>query len=318
MSGITTGSASIDRRARWRRLRLLRRSPFPATMATLLVVIGLTALIGPFFVAADAEQQTLALRFAQPFTLDNGAAFVLGGDALGRPILLQLIMGARTSLTIAVVAVAIAGIVGYAIGMISGYVGGWFDAVLMRLADIIHTVPSLLLALAILYVLEPSIWNLILVLVITRIPMYMRVARARTLEVREGVFVEAARAIGARASRIVVRDIRPLVTPTILTVAMLEVATVILTAAGLSFLGIGLQRPDVDWGMMVADGRGYLRVAWWVTVFPGIAIVLTALAANTLSNWLRAVDDPTQSHAFAAPLPAELDEVRAETRSVGA
>jgi peptide/nickel transport system permease protein len=237
--------------------------------------------------------------------MDNGIAFVLGADALGRPMLLQLIMGARTSLMIAVAAVTIAGIIGYSIGMLSGYVGGWVDAALMRIADIIHTVPSLLLALAILYVLQPSVTNLIMVLVFTRTPMYMRVARARTLEVREGVFVEAARAIGSRQTRIILKDIRPLVTPTILTVAMLEIATVILTAAGLSFLGIGLQRPDVDWGMMVADGRGYLSVAWWVTVFPGIAVVLTALAANTISNWLRAIEDPTQSHLFAKPLAPE-------------
>ncbi|HWM34144.1 MAG TPA: ABC transporter permease [Pseudolysinimonas sp.] len=291
--------------ARWRRLRLLRRSPFTATMAIVLAIIALTALVVPPFIADAAEQQNLALRFVEPFSLDHGIAYLLGADALGRPMLLQLVMGARTSLMIAVSAVVLAGLIGYAIGMFSAYVGGWVDAALMRIADIIHTVPSLLLALAILYVLQPSVTNLILVLVFTRTPMYMRVARARTLEVREGVFVEAARAIGSRRSRIILHDIRPLVTPTILTVAMLEIATVILTAAGLSFLGIGLQRPDVDWGMMVADGRGYLSSAWWVTVFPGVAVVITALAANVLSNWLRAIEDPTQSHLFAKPLPAE-------------
>jgi peptide/nickel transport system permease protein len=150
----------------------------------------------------------------------------------------------------------------------------------------------------VLFVLQPSIFNLIIVLGITRVPVYLRTSRAQTLEVRERVFVEVARAAGASDWRIMTRDIAPLVFPTIRTLAMLEVATVILASASLTFLGIGLQRPDVDWGMMVSDGRAYLKTAWFVTLFPGVIIVLTALAANIFSNWLRAVEDPTQSTLF--------------------
>jgi peptide/nickel transport system permease protein len=153
----------------------------------------------------------------------------------------------------------------------------------------------------VLYVLQPSITNLVLVLAVTRIPVYLRTARAQTLELRERVFVESSRSIGASSWRIMAKDITPMVTPTMRTLAMLEVANVILAAASLSFLGIGLQRPDVDWGMMVSDGRSYLNVAWWVTVFPGLTIVATALAASLLSNWLRAIEDPMQRGFFVKP-----------------
>uniref|UniRef100_Q11AV1 Binding-protein-dependent transport systems inner membrane component n=1 Tax=Chelativorans sp. (strain BNC1) TaxID=266779 RepID=Q11AV1_CHESB len=277
-------------------------SPLSIASLVWLLFVTFVAVIGPIFVAEQANHQDLLLRFYPPFTLDEGVSYVLGGDSLGRPILLQLIVGARTSLIIAAFVVGMSALLGYAIGLYSGYFGGWIDNILLRLADILHTVPSMLLALVVLFVLDPSITNLIVVLGITRIPVYLRTARAQTLEVRERVFIEVARAAGASHWRIMTRDVAPMVFPTIRTLAMLEVATVILQAASLTFLGIGLQRPDVDWGMMVADGREYLRSAWFVTVFPGIIIVLTALAANLFSNWLRAVEDPAQSiHFFSKP-----------------
>jgi peptide/nickel transport system permease protein len=206
----------------------------------------------------------------------------------------------RTSLLVAAIVVAASAIIGGAIGLISGYVGGWVDTAIMRIGDVIVTLPSLLIALAVLFVLSPSMLNLIIVLTITRIPVYMRTARAQTLAVREQVFVEASRALGARSGRIVFHDVQPLIVPTILTLAMLELAGVMLSAAGLSFLGVGLQRPSVDLGTMVSDGRSYLAVAWWATVFPGIAIAIAALAANIVSNWLRAVSNPMTSGALAA------------------
>jgi peptide/nickel transport system permease protein len=275
-------------------VRLLAGSPTAVAALAWLVVLALVAAVVPLFVTEAANHQDLTLRFAEPFTVENGFAFVLGADSLGRPMLLQLVVGARTSLLVAALTVAASALLGSAIGVVSGYFGGWADNVLMRIADILHTVPSLLLALAVLYVLEPSITNLVLVLAITRLPVYLRTARAQTLELRERVFVESARSLGSTHRRIMAVDIAPLVTPTVRTLAMLEVANVILAAASLSFLGIGLQRPDVDWGMMVADGRSYLASAWWVTVLPGVAVLATALAASILSNWLRAVEDPAQ------------------------
>lgn len=291
----------VARRAYTADLKLLIGSTSALVSLIWLLALVLVAAVLPIFITDAANHQDLALRFMPPFTFDNGFAFVLGADSLGRPILLQLIVGARTSLLVAACTVALSAVVGTVIGIVSGYFGGWADTILMRLADILHTVPSLLLALAVLYVLQPSITNLVLVLAVTRIPVYLRTARAQTLELRERVFVESSRCIGASNWRIMGKDITPMVTPTMRTLAMLEVANVILAAASLSFLGIGLQRPDVDWGMMVSDGRSYLNAAWWVTVFPGLTIVATALAASLLSNWLRAIEDPTQRGFFVKP-----------------
>jgi peptide/nickel transport system permease protein len=299
-----TGRAAEAGTARWRDApgwRMFLGSPLTVAAVVWLAVILVVAIVGPPFVADQANQQALSLRFYPPFSLGKGLAYALGADSLGRPILLQLVMGARTSLLVAGFAVSISATLGTSIGVIAGYFGGWLDVVLLRIADVVHTVPSLLLALVVLFVLQPSLLNLILVLGVTRIPVYLRTARAQTLELRERTFVEVAHSLGASHWRIVTRDIAPLVIPTIRTLAVLEIATVILSAASLTFLGIGLQRPDVDWGMMVADGRAYLRSAWFVSVFPGLIIVLTALAASIVSNWLRAVEDPAHATLFLRP-----------------
>jgi peptide/nickel transport system permease protein len=283
-------------------------SPMVVAAALWMALIILIAIFGPALVAERANQQDLSLRFFQPFQLQNGIEFVLGADSLGRPILLQLMMGAQTSMIIAVFAVGGSSILGYAIGVVSGYFGGWVDNALLRIADILHTVPSILLALVVLFILQPSVTNVIIVLGITRIPVYLRTARAQTVEIKERTFVEVARSMGASHWRIMTREIAPLVFPTIRTLAVLEVAMVILAAASLTFLGIGLQRPDVDWGMMVADGKAYLKTAWFVAVFPGVVIVLTALSASIISNWLRAVEDPTQNILFARKPKAKREQ----------
>ncbi|MDI6024698.1 ABC transporter permease [Corticibacterium sp. UT-5YL-CI-8] len=287
------------------RLGLLLRSPVALLSALVLVFLLLVAVIGAPLLQDLANTQNLRLRFFHPFSLERGWAYVLGADALGRPMLAQLIVGARTSFLVAGATVALAATIGTTLGMVSGYIGGVMDAALMRISDIIVTVPSLLLALSVLFVLEPSIVNLILVLAVARLPIYLRVSRAQTLEIRERVFVEASRALGKGAGSIIWRDIRPLVVPTVMTVAMLEIASVMLAAAGLSFLGVGLQRPDVDWGTIVSEGREYLTRAWWATVFPGLAILITALAANLLSNWMRASGDPLQAAVMGATASRE-------------
>lgn len=280
------------------RWQMLFASPMTVAAACWLTFMVLIAIFGPMLVGDMANRQALLLRFAPPFQLENGWVYFLGADSLGRPILLQLVMGAQTSMLIAVLSVGSSALIGSSLGVISGYFGGWIDNILLRIADIVHTVPSILLALVVLFILEPSITNLIIVLGITRIPVYLRTARAQTAEVRQRVFVEVAQAMGASDWRIMTREIAPVVMPTIRTLAMLEVAAVILAAASLTFLGIGLQRPDVDWGMLVADGQAYLETAWFVAVFPGVVIVLTALSACLMSNWMRAVEDPSQNILF--------------------
>jgi peptide/nickel transport system permease protein len=282
-------------RQRHPKFALLLRSPLPLVASIVLALLLLVAVVGAPLASTAAARQDLGARFLRPFHLSHGWEFVLGSDSLGRSMLLQLLVGARTTFVVAGCAVGLSALVGVTIGMISGYRGGWVDASLMRISDVIVTVPSLLLALAVLFVLTPSITNLVLVLAISRLPVYLRLARAQTLEIRQRVFIEASHALGATGPRIVWRDIRPLVIPTVLTVGMLEVANVMLAAAGLSFLGVGLQRPNIDWGTMVSEGRQYLSEAWWVTVLPGAAILISALAANLISNWLRAAGDPLQS-----------------------
>lgn len=286
----------FERSERW---QMFTASPMVIASTIWLAIIVLVALVGPPLVAEKANLQDLSLRFFPPFQLRQGIEFILGADSLGRPLLLQLVLGARTSMIIALFAVGGSSLIGYAIGLVAGYFGGWVDNALLRIADILHTVPSILLALVVLFILQPSILNVIIVLGITRIPVYLRTARAQTVEIKERTFVEVARSMGASHWRIMTREIAPLVFPTIRTLAVLEVAMVILAAASLTFLGIGLQRPDVDWGMMVADGKAYLKTAWFVAIFPGFVIVLTALSASILSNWLRAVEDPTQNILFA-------------------
>jgi peptide/nickel transport system permease protein len=181
-------------------------------------------------------------------------------------------------------------------GAILGLVAGFYDRVIgtliMRVADLVMSFPSLLLAVIVLFVMEPRAANIVIVLAITRTPVFIRVTRAEVLEVRERLFVESARAAGATDLRIMLLHILPVVAPTVLTVATLDFANVMLAESSLSFLGIGIQPPDFTWGLMVATGRNFLTSAWWLAVFPGLAILLTALATNLLSNWLRIATNP--------------------------
>ena len=171
----------------------------------------------------------------------------------------------------------------------------------MRLNDVLHAIPSLLLALAVLYVLQPSVRNLVLVLAFTRIPVYLRTTRAEVLEIRERMFVAAARVMGAGSLRIALRHVAPIVLPTLITVATLDFAFVMLAESALSFLGIGIQPPEITWGLMVAQGRNYLSVAWWLAFWPGLAIMLMTMALNLLSSWVRIATDPMQRWRLEVP-----------------
>ncbi|RZA11174.1 MAG: ABC transporter permease [Proteobacteria bacterium] len=238
--------------------------------------------------------QNLRGRNSPPFDLARGWAFVLGGDSLGRPMLARLIVAARSTMMVAAGAVVTALAIGALLGLVAGYMGKNTSQVIMRLADVIMSFPSLLIAVVVLYVLGPSIPNMILVLAITRIPIYLRTTRAEVLEVRERMFVQAATVMGASHARIILRHILPVVAPTLVTIATLDFAFVMLAESSLSFLGIGVQPPDITWGLMVAQGRPYLNTAWWLAFWPGLMIVITALSLNLLSNWMRIALDPAQ------------------------
>lgn len=288
-----TGAAAARHRARgW--LSLLRGDRLALAACIVLVVMVACAAFGPMLLGPEASRVNLRLRNAPPFTLEQGWLYLLGADALGRSILARIIVACRTTLLIAGAAVACAMVTGAVLGLIAGYLGGWLGALIMRGADIVMSFPSLLLAVIVLYVLQPAVANLVLVLAITRIPVYLRTTRAEVLEVRERMFVQAAKVMGASDARIVARHVLPVVAPTLVTLVPLDFALVMLAESALSFLGIGIQPPAFTWGLMVAQGRNYLGSAWWLAFWPGLAIVLTALSLNLLANWLRLVTDPAQ------------------------
>ena len=275
-------------------LSMLWRDKLAFISALVLIFIVLCALLGPALLGDLANSQNLRGRNSPPFDLARGWAFVLGGDSLGRPMLARLIVAARSTMLVASGAVLVSLAVGATLGLVAGYMGKTTSQVIMRLADVIMSFPSLLIAVVVLYVLGPSIPNMILVLAITRIPIYLRTTRAEVLEVRERMFVQAAVVMGASHGRIILRHVLPVVAPTLVTIATLDFAFVMLAESSLSFLGIGIQPPDITWGLMVSQGRPYLTTAWWLALWPGVCIVITTLSLNLLSNWMRIALDPAQ------------------------
>ena len=275
-------------------MRLLSRDKFAFCAAIFLLLVILCAFLGPTLLEDVATRQNLRGRNAPPFDFSQAWTMWLGGDALGRPLLARIIVAARNTMMVAAGAVVCSMVIGTILGLIAGYSSKTASQIIMRLADVIMSFPSLLLAVIVLYMLAPSVGNLIVVLAITRIPVYLRTSRAEVLEVRERMFVQAARVMGASTKRIVFRHILPVVFPTLVTIATLDFAFVMLAESSLSFLGIGIQPPEITWGLMVSQGRPYLTTAWWLSFWPGLAIILTTLSLNLLSNWMRTALDPVQ------------------------
>lgn len=274
--------------------RLLWRDKVATVAVLFLLIIICCALFGPMMLEDIATKQNLRGRNAPPFDFSKDWTLWLGGDALGRPLLARMIVAASNTMLVAAGAVFCSLLIGSTLGLIAGYTSKLVSQIIMRLADVIMSFPSLLLAVIVLYMLPASVGNLIIVLAITRIPVYLRTARAEVLEIRERMFVQAAQVMGASTPRIVFRHILPLVFPTLITIATLDFAFVMLAESSLSFLGIGIQPPEITWGLMVAQGRPYLTTAWWLSFWPGLAIILTTLSLNLLSNWMRVALDPQQ------------------------
>ncbi len=275
-------------------LRMLWRDKLACIAAAFLLLVICCALFGPMMLEDLATKQNLRGRNAPPFDFSKNWTFWLGGDALGRPLLARIIVAAGNTMMVAAGAVFCSLLIGTTLGMIAGYTSKLTSQIILRLADVIMSFPSLLLAVIVLYMLPASVGNLVIVLAITRIPVYLRTARAEVLEIRERMFVQAARVMGASTPRIIFRHILPLVFPTLITIATLDFAFVMLAESSLSFLGIGIQPPEITWGLMVAQGRSYLTSAWWLSFWPGLAIIFTTLSLNLLSNWMRVALDPQQ------------------------
>lgn len=273
---------------------MLLRDKFATVAAVLLSVVILITIFGPTLMGELATKQNLMFMNKPPFDPANGWAYILGSDSLGRSMLARLVVATQTTLLVAVPAVLVALIIGSLWGVWAGYHRGRRENISMRIADIIMSFPSLLLAVVVLFVFSPSAANIVLILAITRIPIYMRTARAESAELQSRTFVDAARTFGTKPNSIILRHVIPVVTPTLLTLATLEFCFVMLAESSLSFLGIGIQPPDVSWGLMVAQGRQYLQTAWWLSILPGLAIVITAVAANVLAAWMRIATDPAQ------------------------
>jgi peptide/nickel transport system permease protein len=258
----------------------------------LLLLVVLMALLAPAIAGYNPVQQNLALRLRPPGAAANGHVFVLGTDTLGRDIWARIVYGSRVSLSVAAIAVSVSLLVGTMVGVVAGFYRGAVGAVLMRLVDVVLSVPFLLLAVATVAVVGPSFTNLIFALGLTRWPRYARVGYAQTLATRELEFVQAARVLGASGPHLLIRHLLPNVLPALAVVATLEVGLVIIFEASLSFLGLGVQPPQPSWGGMLSDGRNYLADAWWLATFPGLAISLTVLGADLTGDWVRDLLDP--------------------------
>ncbi len=301
MSGRTTEGASSAnprgtgfRRELRRAARVMVAARWPVFAAVFLLVASIAAALGPALAPFDPNRQNLLLRLADPMASGpEGSVFWLGSDALGRDVLSRLLYGARVSLTVGFAAITVGGGIGIVAGLLSGYFGGWVDDAIMRLGDIQLAFPFILLAIMFLVVLGAGVWNLILVLGVGQWVTYARIVRADTLSLREKEFVEAARAMGDSTPSIIFRTILPNILAPLTVIASFNVASVILSEAALSFLGLGVPPEVPTWGSMLAESRDTLVAnKWWLAVFPGVAIMLTVLSFNILGDWLRDFLDP--------------------------
>lgn len=273
-------------------VRVLRTDLLAALGVALILLVVVLAVFGPLIAPYPAEgfgQTNVGNRNLAP-----SAAHLFGTDQLGRDVLSRVMIGTRPALSISLGVVALAALIGVPLGAIAGYFGGRLDDVLMRVTELFQAFPPLLLAMVTVALLGPSLTNAGLALAIAWWPWYARLVRAEARSLRDRSFVEAARAMGVPAWRIVPRHIlRNSVTP-VLVQATVDIGTVILAAGSLAFLGLGAQPPDPDWGLMVSEGRGVIFTEWWISTFPGIAIFVAVLGFNLLGDALRDLFDPRQ------------------------
>ena len=265
----------------------------PRFPSIVLLVFVVTAIFGPFFAPFSPLEGSLPNQLLGPGGTDaQGGLHLLGTDTFGRDILSRIIYGARISVIVAVLSIFFAGSVGTIIGLFAGYLGGWVDTITMRITDITLSLPAILIAIILAAVLGPSFGIVIAVIVLLLWPRYARQIRGEALAIRSKEFIDLAKVAGCGLPTILIRHVFPNVVPTLLVLATWQVGYVILLEASLSFLGVGIPPPTPAWGLMVADGRGHIATAWWLSLFPGLAILLVVLAINLLGDWLRDRLDP--------------------------
>ncbi len=271
----------------------VRQNRSVAIGLTIVVALALVAIFAPWIAPAGPDDQNLRSRVLPPFWAAGGSLeFPLGTDQLGRDIFSRIVLGSRISLGLASATIVIAAIVGVTLGLLAGYHGGAVDAAIMRLTDIQLSLPYLLFAIGILAILGPSLTNLMIVMVLNSWATYARLIRVSTLSLREREFVLAARSLGSPGRRILLRHILPNVAAPAVIITSFRFADMIILEASLSFLGLGVQPPLPSWGGMLGEGREYFTTSWWLTTFPGLAIILAALGANMLGDSVRDFLDP--------------------------
>ena len=266
-----------------------RRDRPPLVPLAVVLALVICAIFAPWLAPRSPVEGSLGERLIEPF---GRADHLLGTDRHGRDTLSRLIHGARISLSVSLVGITLTGLLGGMIGLLAGYVGGWTDSLLMRIVDVSLSLPGILIAVLLSVVFEPSFTNVIVVVVFLLWPSYARLVRGETLGLKHQEFVALARTAGCSGLTIMFRHIVPNLLPSVLVLATLHVGYVIVLEAALSFLGVGIPPPTPSWGVMVADGRGLIERAWWVSILPGIAILVTVLSLNILGDWVRDRLDP--------------------------
>lgn len=284
-------------------LRALLHDKVTLVAVMYLVVLAFAAMFSGFVAPYDPLEQNLANRVLPPLSAapDGGFSHILGTDELGRDMLSRLVFGGRVSVAVGLLGAVVSGTVGITLGLLAGYFRGRVDGVVMRLADAMMSLPTLVLALFILFLLGGGFFNLVIVLALTRWMIFARVTRGMTLSLRESTFVSAAHAVGSPHHKIILRHLLPNMASPLAVLFTLEVAVLILGEASLSFLGFGIQPPESSWGLMIGRGRNYLSSAWWIVTFPGLAILLTTLSLNLVATWARTITDPIQRWRWLRP-----------------
>ncbi|ASV66946.1 MULTISPECIES: ABC transporter permease [Cytobacillus] len=278
---------------RW--LRLLLKSKTGTIGLLIVLLIIFIAIFAKLLAPHDPNQINAAMMLKPPAWVEGGVTdYILGTDNLGRDILSRIIYGSQISLVVGVASVILAGIIGIFIGLVSGFYGGFLDNILMRIVDSFLAIPTILFALVILTVFGPSAFTLIVVLGVTNWVQYARLIRGEVLSLKEREFVRAARSMGVRDHKIILKHLLPNVISPFIVISTLSVATTIILEASLSFLGLGIQPPTISWGGILSDGRDYVATSWWLAAFPGLAITITVLGMIFLGDWLRDVLDPRE------------------------
>ena len=260
--------------------------------AVILTLVVLMAIFADVLAPFDPNGINIVDRLSPPFSEKNGVYHVLGTDALGRDILSRIIYGSRISLLIGVCAVCVGALVGVTFGLLSGFKGGAWDNVIMRITDVLLAIPFLILALAVIAILGNGLVNVVMVIGLTSWMLYARTVRAEVMSIKNQDFVLMAKAMGVSETKIMLRHILPNVSSSIIVISSLQVARVILFEASLSFLGLGVPPDITTWGSMISDGRNYLNNAWWIATIPGLAIFFTVIGINLVGNRIRDLLDP--------------------------